>query len=793
MTLFEIFSKILNMSLTASVVIGVVFLARLALRKCPKVFSYALWAVVLFRLLCPVSLPSPVSLLGLLDTPTTQSEGVATSVQYVTYGTVKGVYRDLTASGPVKTEMTEDSGRNNERIAVSNPKVSALDASTIVASIWLAGVGVMILFGIGSYVRFRRHLTGALWLKENIYLADHIDSAFVAGLFAPKIYLPSDLPAKQMVYIIAHEQYHIRRFDHVVKHLSYLALCIHWFNPLVWVAFILSGKDMEMSCDEAVIKRLGDDIRADYSASLLALAMGRRIIAGTPLAFGEGDTKGRVLNMAKWKRPKLWVSVTCGILCIAILTACAANPLSDIVTSKNDGSFDINVVQSATISKDPDATQDVAYTEEFYSSDGTVLFQMNIEEQLTDANMPVVEVAPYFLTEEDAQRVAQVLFGDAEFYESRSMLIEEFTKSEIQEKIARWAEYTNEEALGQLMPNQADIPDEIDLIKRFIEKYTQMLDTAPDERLREPCQWTFKCSEYYHRIPTEDVDEDDPDWNDAISAQVELNGIPYVYTASIRDREDYKISNISVYLSTNEISPSLLDTYIYYNKLLRTPEPTEDQLKEAVDRAQNMLDQMNLGEWKVDQCNIVENYYGRDSWYAIEVKAVPVFNGAAALRQERTDELLLDSHYLFTNTEFIFSANGDLISFDLESAVEVKDVVNNNVAVMTVEEMMEKAKTFLKNSDYYNYGIGDPEFIDRYVEKGIDVGCKIEITHMEYNLARIKMPNEDNCYYYVPGITLVGNIEYYIEETGDLILDYQNKTLVTINGVDGSIINATNT
>ena len=141
--------------------------------------------------------------------------------------------------------------------------------------------------------------------------------------------MPSNVPTKERKYIIAHERHHIRRFDHIIKLLAYYALCIHWFNPLVWAAFILAGKDMEMSCDEAVVKRMGSQIRADYSASLLRLATHKKIIAGTPLAFGEGDTKGRVLNMAKWKKPKVWVSVVCFVLCTAVLAACAVNPAAE--------------------------------------------------------------------------------------------------------------------------------------------------------------------------------------------------------------------------------------------------------------------------------------------------------------------------------------------------------------------------------------------------------------------------------------------------------------------------------
>ena len=184
----------------------------------------------------------------------------------------------------------------------------------------------MLLYSVIQYFRLRQKLVGAIPYNGNVYCADYIDTPFVMGIFSPKIYLPFDIPVNERKYIIAHEQHHIARFDHILKLLAYVTLCIHWFNPLSWVAFLLAGRDMEMSCDEAVIRKLGSQIRADYSASLLRLATHKKIIAGMPLAFGEGDTKGRIMNMARWKQPRLWVSMACLLLCAAILVACAVNP-----------------------------------------------------------------------------------------------------------------------------------------------------------------------------------------------------------------------------------------------------------------------------------------------------------------------------------------------------------------------------------------------------------------------------------------------------------------------------------
>lgn len=308
---------ILNMSLTASIIILCVMAARLLLKKAPKIYSYALWAVVLFRLLCPISFTAPVSVLEATKPQVTE----VGNVSVVTYRYVQRAAEDTGLIEPhIRTEPISVQELQQRQ---SDPKPTVLD---IASCIWIAGMVVMGMYNMVVYFRLHRQLAEAVVWKRGIYLCDHIPSPFVLGLFCPRIYLPSDTPMKERRYIIAHERHHIRRCDHFIKWLAYIALCVHWFNPLVWAAFILAGKDMEMSCDEAVIKKLGEHIRGDYSASLLRLATGRRVIAGTPLAFGEGDTKGRVRNMASWRKPKVWVSIACMFLCIAVLAACAVNP-----------------------------------------------------------------------------------------------------------------------------------------------------------------------------------------------------------------------------------------------------------------------------------------------------------------------------------------------------------------------------------------------------------------------------------------------------------------------------------
>lgn len=306
-----IFERVLNMSLTGSIVIAVVLLARLFLRRAPKIYSYMLWAVVLFRLLCPISLSASLSVLKPL--PVTTTQGLST----VTYRPVEPVT-------PASGELGQENARPESAETV---KAETGDqAMTLAAAVWLTVGGALAGCSLVQYTVLRRKLREAVPYRGEILLSDKIRTPFVMGVLSPKIYLPWDTPQEERRFIIAHERQHIHRGDPLWKLLGYLALCVHWFNPLVWLAFFLGGKDMEMSCDEAVLNRLGEGIRADYSQALLRLATHKRLIAGMPLAFGEGETKGRVRNMARWRRPKVWVSGICAVLCLAVLAVCALNP-----------------------------------------------------------------------------------------------------------------------------------------------------------------------------------------------------------------------------------------------------------------------------------------------------------------------------------------------------------------------------------------------------------------------------------------------------------------------------------
>ncbi|MBE5877309.1 MAG: hypothetical protein E7290_10540 [Lachnospiraceae bacterium] len=349
MQLQDIFLQIVNMSLMAAVIIVAILGIRQVMRRAPKVFSYMLWLVVLFRLLCPISFSTELSLFRVLDWNASEDGRVEIITDGIIYVEDKVVKLDAVETAYITSEAEENflAERSDDALLASavmedevtanimnkdvvqkleNTKEFESNRTTWMMRIWLAGFVVISIYSIVQMLILRRNLIGAVPYKENIYYADHISSPFVLGVIRPKIYVPSSVEKSEWDYIIMHERHHIRRCDHIVRILAFGALCVHWFNPLVWIAFLQSGKDMEMSCDEAVMRQMKQDIRAEYSESLLRLATGRRYMTAMPLSFGEGDTKGRVKNVMRYKKPTLWVMVGAVVLCVVAVVILAGNP-----------------------------------------------------------------------------------------------------------------------------------------------------------------------------------------------------------------------------------------------------------------------------------------------------------------------------------------------------------------------------------------------------------------------------------------------------------------------------------
>lgn len=338
----NIIPKVVEMSIIATVAILLVIIARFFLRKAPKIFSYALWSIVLFRLLCPISFTAPFSIYNIFNNVTSSTEQFQikddSDNQTENLINVPSIYKEQS----VANDYSENAGHTN----IANAEVETFDIAEIeseknepeitrkitlsnaLSVVWLWGMCIVYLLNIISFSKVKRNISESLQIENNIYISDQIDMPFCLGIIRPRIYLPSKLDEDERGYIIIHEQTHIRRFDHIIKLLAMVALGIHWFNPFVWIAFILVGKDMEMSCDESVLLKMDEDIRADYSASLLSLASGRKINIASTLAFGEGNPKQRINHIMNFRKPKIWVISIAIVVCIIVGICLVTNPIA---------------------------------------------------------------------------------------------------------------------------------------------------------------------------------------------------------------------------------------------------------------------------------------------------------------------------------------------------------------------------------------------------------------------------------------------------------------------------------
>ena len=335
----DLFFKILDMSVTASWVILAVMAVRFLLRKAPKKYSYALWVAALFRLLCPVSIQSVVSAFNFapFHKATLQTTGelqfVPSDVRMVEINTGIPVVDAVINTGAPVVD-TAVSAPVPVAPPVVTPAVTVTPMQMLVfigMAAWVIGMMTMVTISIVNYIKLRKDLRFAVRMRDNIWQCETVRSPFLVGLVKPKIYLPYGLDGQTQEYILAHEQYHLKRLDHIAKLLGYAALTIHWFNPLCHLAFRLMNSDMEMSCDEYVLDR-NNIPTTQYSYSLLTIATNRRFPAATPLAFAESGVKERMINVLKWKKPKKWVSVVAVMVCTILLISCATNPKVTIPT-----------------------------------------------------------------------------------------------------------------------------------------------------------------------------------------------------------------------------------------------------------------------------------------------------------------------------------------------------------------------------------------------------------------------------------------------------------------------------
>lgn len=284
------FTKLLDMSFSASWLILAVVVLRLLLRNFPKWIRCVMWALVALRLVLPFSFESALSLV-----PNTKAMGTS-------------VAQTNLADTPITQQNT-------------------VDFMTVISYVWICGAAVMLLYMLVSYIRLQRKVKESIKVRYNILMCDHIGSPFILGIFRPKIYLLSSMSEKENDYVIAHEKAHLKRLDNIWKPLGFLLLCVYWFNPLCWLAFYLFTKDIELACDERVVKDFCLEDKKAYSATLLECSNGGYALSACPLAFSESNLKQRVKSVLSYKKPAFWIIIVGVAACVAVTVFFMTDPV----------------------------------------------------------------------------------------------------------------------------------------------------------------------------------------------------------------------------------------------------------------------------------------------------------------------------------------------------------------------------------------------------------------------------------------------------------------------------------
>ena len=325
----NLFLKLVNMSISASWVVLVVLILRMVLKKAPKWIPVLLWGIVAVRLICPFSIESALSLIPSTQTIPMNIEMAAKPAIDSGVSAVNSVVNPI-----ISASFTPHPGASANPLQIWIP---------LTAVIWLFGMVLMMLYTAISYWCLHRRVDTAVRLNDNIYQSENVGSPFVLGILKPRIYLPYSMNGKNLDHVVAHEQAHIRRKDHWWKPLGFLLLTAYWFNPLMWVAYILLCRDIELACDEKVIAELGNEQRADYTQALVACSVNRRMIAACPLAFGEVGVKDRVKSIMNYRKPAFWVIVIALVLCVVVAVCFLTNPLEESWIKITQGAASVEV------------------------------------------------------------------------------------------------------------------------------------------------------------------------------------------------------------------------------------------------------------------------------------------------------------------------------------------------------------------------------------------------------------------------------------------------------------------
>lgn len=525
----EFFMMFLQRNGILTLVILAVLLVRLLLRRLPKKYSYLLWSVVGIRMLFQIQLPARFGLLSLWHYMTQQISGSQlltapkqlTNMQKIT--DPQAGAQNLQPAGQLITGQTVTGAARGLSQAGAKAGSGWDHLLQICMLIWIAGMIVLLLYGILSYFKCRRMTVQAVHMEGNIWECDHLATPFVLGIVRSRIYIPFHLSAEEKPYILAHETYHIRRGDPIVRLLAFVLLTFYWINPFVWIAYFLMIRDMEMSCDEAVLLQLGTQIKKAYSNSLLTFATGRKQVTFSPLAFGESGTSGRIKNILDFKKPKVWGSLLAILAVILAAVFCLTSQKTEDDTSASQSEQQI-----------PDSSRNAQKAEE--AKQETEAARQAAEQVQQDAEPA-----------EDARQMAEQMQQDAE----KAAAAAESARQEVEEQVQDMMDSILAELDGDLSKayswvNTAEFKEDANVLIKMAEDPTGQY-----------AAYGFLCGEYgSYGILLNDKLNGEDNWN-------------YFYTPW-------------AYTGSSDVEPAMEKAADGYSGTFTFPAPANDPVKSSI-------------------------------------------------------------------------------------------------------------------------------------------------------------------------------------------------------------------
>ena len=747
-------------------ILAVLILRRLFREKLSLRWQYALWGLVLLRLLVPFTFgSSPVSM-----------ERVTRQV--VEYTTLAPVVREPAAVQPLPETAPAQPVSPVEPTAPADSGVKARTELPWWGLVWIGGSLLVAGLFLSTNARFSRKLRSASPIDVEgsplpVYVAENIETPCLFGVLHPAVYLTpevSDNP-NTLRHALAHELTHYRHGDHIWSNLRCLCLVIHWFNPLVWLAARLSRQDAELACDEGTIRRLGEAERAAYGRTLIAMTCSKKsnpLSAATTMTASAKDVKERIFMIAK--RPKNALTALLAVtLGAALLAGCS------FLGAELRGIGSVG-------------TQ-VHMDELFMNREGNVEFTFHMDATIPSARLPVVQVQPGWIGSSNAQRFFSTLLGfePEEFYNAREEA--DLSRTELEELLAA----LHSGAAKQLMLAEQgeEISPEIEAyldsqIAERIRELEALLPVAPESMEREEADWQFR--------PVEA--ESGSAGARQILAEVEKNGTPYLCTVYRWDDENQWGNQLTMRLSPEKLIPPY-GTQTLLRGLCRPEQPTQEEIQKAEHTALGALKALAIGDWTITRSEPTTLHVSGEEVQAIYLLAVPAVRGSGCMMapQYAVENVTEQESIPYATgfAEFYFSSSGVPLRAIVDSPVEPTAVVEEQAETLPVEELLEKAKTAFSRQDGERYTFNTA--IDSWgnLYNRDNLYSQVQVTGLSYGLCRRADPDDPERFLYVPALLFTGDYACYDRDTlvknEDTRLQYDGPVpLLAIDARDGSVI-----